>query len=322
MEGQPSSVAVGSSAGGPHGCFDGTPAFVRTAALDAFTARAMSYVEAGCPLHLRGPSGCGKTMLALHLARLRGRKVVLLIGDQSLETAGLVGALPPARPRLEADAQIGNVVRLTAEPVAEVGERSLMTACREGATLVYDAFNCAAPSANGVLLGVLAERLLMLPGGGDRYLRVHPDFRAILTSDPAALAGTHPPQNALLDRMVTLDLDEGDRDTEIAITARRAGLTDAAVAPIVDLVRDIRLSGEYALRPSLRTSIMIAQMARQMGLAIEDSPGFVQLCGDMLASRMKPGPDGQPDPRHHQMLQRLISHFCNNSHQPGDEVAA
>lgn len=320
MEGQPSSVAIGAGFRGSQAGHE-EMGFVPTPTLDAVAARAMTYLEAGCPLHLRGPSGAGKTMMALHLARQRGRPVLLLLGDPSMASAGLVGAAPPSRPRLQSDALIGNVVRFAAEPGSDTGERSLLTACRDGATLVYDAFNRAPATANTVLLAVLEERLLMLPGG-DRYLRCHPAFRAILTSDPADPNGTHPPQTALLDRLVTLDLTECDRDTEIAITARRSGLTEESVAPVIDLLRDIRLSGEYALRPSLRSAIMIASLARQTGLAIENSPGFVQLCLDLLGSRLKPAPDGQPDPHRLEMLRRLIAHFCATQARPGREAAA
>ncbi len=55
----------------------------------------------------------------------------------------------------------------------------------------------------------LEERILVIPGRGhaDRYQAAHPDFRAILTSNPEDYAGITEPQDALIDRLITFDFD-------------------------------------------------------------------------------------------------------------------
>jgi hypothetical protein len=41
-----------------------------------------------------------------------------------------------------------------------------------------------------------------------------------------------------------------------------------------------------------------------------DEPRFVQLCLDVLGSKLKPDRDGLPDPQQRQLLIQLIDHFC------------
>ncbi|MFC4167932.1 gas vesicle protein GvpN [Teichococcus aestuarii] len=289
------------------------PDFVCTGSLAALAQRAETYLGAGYSVHFRGPAGSGKTTLALHLAERLARPVILLVGDDSFDTERLIGRESGQRTRRVVDRYISSVTKVESETSSVWLDRALTIACTEGATLVYDEFNRAPPAANNVLLTVLEERLLILPkaGRGESYRRVHPDFRLLLTSNPADHVGTHHTQNALLDRVVTLDLENCDRETEIAIVTARAALPAAEAARIVDLVRDFRRSGEYAQRPTMRASLMIARMVAREGMKADAAdPAFRQLCADILASRLKPGPDGIPDARHRQMLTRLIDHFC------------
>ena len=193
---------------------------------------------------------------------------------------------------------------------------------------MYDEFNRAPAHANNVLLTVLEEKLLVLPKAGPKgsgresYASVHPHFRAIFTSNPTDHVGTNRAQDALLDRMITLDLDGFDRDTEIAIVGSRSGLKPSDAARVVDIVRDFRVSREYAQRPTLRASIMIASIAATQRLRVAaEEPRFVQVCLDVLAAKLKPDKDGLPDPRQRQLLVRLIDHFCTTSTLPRGAIA-
>lgn len=287
--------------------------FVRVGMLDHLAERAELYLRSGVPVHLRGPAGSGKTTLALHLAEALGRPVLLLVGDDSFDTSRLVGEESGVRTRRVVDRYIHSVTKVESETAPVWLDRALTVACTEGCTLVYDEFNRAPPAANNVLLSVLEERLLVLAktGRGESYLRVHPEFRAIFTSNPSDHVGIHQAQDALLDRMITLDVDCFDHETEIAIVTARSGMPHEEVVRIVDLVRDFRASGEYAQRPSLRASVLIARLVAAQGVAVgADDPGFVQIVLDVLGSRMKPGTGGLPDPRHQQLLVKLIDHFC------------
>lgn len=276
-------------------------------------ARGLGYLRAGYPLHLRGPSGSGKTTLALRLASQLKRPIVLLVADAGLDPGRAGGPAETAHTRQMIDRYASRIVKVETQTEAPWRDRALADACAEGWTLIFDDFNRAPAAANNVLLTVLEERLLILPRPErqDSYIAVHPDFRAILTSSPSDHSGAGPAQDALIDRMITLDLDMCDRDREISIVAGCSGLKLRDAARVVDIVRDFRLSREYAQRPTLRASIMIARIAAAQVLRVAaDDPRFVQLCLDVLGSKLRPDRDGLPDPRQHQLLIQLIDHFC------------
>ena len=275
--------------------------------------RGLGYLNAGYPLHLRGPAGSGKTTLALRITEQLKRPVLLLVGDASFDTRRLVGGEEVTRTRRVVDRYISSVMKVENQSNVVWLDRALTVACTEGGTLVYDEFNRAPAHANNVLLTVLEECMLVLPktGRGESYVPVNPLFRAIFTSNPVDHVGTNPAQDALTDRMITLDLDGFERDAEIGIVAGRSGLKPPEAARVADIVRDFRVSREYAQRPTLRASIMIARIAATQKLRVAtDEPRFVQVCLDVLASKLKPDKDGLPDPRQRALLIQLINRFC------------
>ena len=291
--------------------------------LGAIEARALTYLQAGLPVHLRGPAGSGKTTLALRLAEKLRRPVMLLVGDASFDTRHLVGSEAGTRTRRVVDRYISSVMKVESETESVWLDRSLTVACLEGCTLLYDEFNRAPPTANNVLLTVLEERVLVLPraGRGESYIRVNPEFRAIFTSNPTDHVGTHAAQDALLDRMVTIDIDGFDREAEVAIVAQRTGIAPLAAGRIVDVVRDLRASGEYAQRPTLRAALMIATLAVRQALRVSsDDRRFVDLCLDVLAAKLKPSGDGMPLPQQRALLEKLIHHFCPPAEHAGRPV--
>ncbi|NNJ11142.1 gas vesicle protein GvpN [Chloroflexales bacterium ZM16-3] len=262
--------------------------FVVTSTTSEIIDRALGYLRAGFPVHFRGPAGTGKTTLALHIAAQLDRPVMLMVGDEQLTSSDLVGEQNGYRYRRVVDRYIHSVVKYEEDAVQNWVDNRLTTACREGFTLVYDEFTRSRPEANNVLLAALEERVLVLPtsNGANAYVKVHPDFRAIFTSNPQEYAGVHDAPDALSDRLVTMDLDYYDRPTEISITASNSGLDLAEVERVVDIVREFRDSGEYDQAPTLRACIMIARVSALQG--IRPSLGdkrFVQICLDVLESK-------------------------------------
>ncbi len=288
--------------------------FVETPTIQELTERALAYLTAGFPVHFRGPAGTGKTTLALHVAAQLERPVMLIAGDEEFATSDLIGGQYGYRYRKVVDRFIHTVLKYEEDAVQRWVDNRLTTACKEGFSLVYDEFTRSRPEANNVLLGVLEEGLLILPDMNrrDAYIKVHPEFRAIFTSNPQEYAGVHEAQDALSDRLVTMDLDFYDRDTEIAITATRSDLPPEEAAKIVDTVRDFRASGEYDQTPTLRACIMISRVAAMQGLQPSaDDARFVTVCLDVLESKTAfTSRARERRTQQRKMLLSLIEHHC------------
>jgi gas vesicle protein GvpN len=263
------------------------PNFVETAYVQNITERALAYIAAGFPVHFRGVSGTGKTTLAMHLAGKIGRPVVIMHGDEEHSTSDLVGNQHGFRRKKVVDNFIHTVLKTEENMQSTWIDSRLTIACKNGFTLVYDEFTRSRPEANNILLSVLQERVMGLPlsRGGEGYLKVHPDFTAIFTSNPEEYAGVYRSQDALRDRMVTIDLDYPDRETEASITAAKSGLGRKDVERIVGIVRDLRESGKCEFPPTVRGSIMIAKTLKVRGCTPDaESKVFREICMDVLSS--------------------------------------
>ncbi len=261
--------------------------FVSTAFVDELTARALTYLEVGYPLHFAGPAGTGKTTLAFHVAANLGRPVILVHGDDEFGSSDLIGRDIGYRKSKLIDNFIHSVLKAEENMSAVWMDNRLTTACRHGYTLIYDEFNRSRPEANNVLLSVLEERVLPVPGlnrseGG--YLEVHPNFRAIFTSNPEEYSGVHKTQDALMDRLITIALGHYDRESEVRITARRTGVAVQDAELIVDIVREVRGMGVNNHRPTIRACIAIAAILAHRGLRADaGQPLFISVCQDVLS---------------------------------------
>jgi len=253
--------------------------------LASIEARALSYLRAGAPVHLRGPAGTGKTTLALQVAASLGRPVVLVTGDAWLTAGDLIGQDIGKRTRNVVDNFIHNVRKTETEITDLWSENALTLAIARGYTLVYDEFTRSPPRANNPLLMALEERAVVLPSraGREIYLRAHPDFRAIFTSNPMDYAGVEAPQDALLDRMITFDLATHDSETEAGVVAAKTGLDAETCGAIVGIVRALRAKGTCRASASMRAAIMIARVVKSEAIEVSQrDPRFVQLCADVL----------------------------------------
>ena len=263
--------------------------YYEDAELHSIYSRAMAYVGAGVPVRFQGPAGTGKTTLALRVAQGIGRPVLFVTGHSRLTTDELVGREVGQSISRVDDKYIASVRRVETRTRADWADGALAAAMRKGHTLVYDEFTRAPPQMHAALLSVLEEGVLALnhPATGPQILRAHEKFRLLLTSNPADYRGVQNAPDALLDRLVTFELDAVSPATEAGIVASACGLPDASAARVVALLRALRRHAPQDMPVSLRTAILIGRLLRAGGIAADpQDPRFVQVCADVLRGRV------------------------------------
>jgi nitric oxide reductase NorQ protein len=298
--------------------------FVSSAYVEHVTRRALAYLEAGYPVHLAGFAGTGKTTIAFHVAANLGRPVILIHGDDEFASSDLTGKDIGYRKSKLIDNYIHSVLKAEENTRVLWMENRLTTACRDGYTLVYDEFNRSRPEANNVLLSVLEERMLSLPALGKiqgGYVEVHPEFRAIFTSNPQEYAGVHKTPDALLDRLITINLGHYDRETEVKIVMARAAIDRGDAETVVDIVRELRNVGVNNHRPTIRASIAIASiLARRGARARLADEVFRWVCSDVLSvetSKVTHGGESQMQLKIDEIVRRVCGRELKRASKSG-----
>jgi gas vesicle protein GvpN len=288
--------------------------FVETPYIQDITQRALATIEAGFPVHFRGVSGTGKTTLAMHVAHIVGRPVVLIHGDEEFTTSDLTGGEHGYSMRRVIDNYIHSVLKTEEDMTKRWVDDRLTVAAKYGFTLIYDEFTRSRPEANNILLSILQEGMMGLPAarGGENYLKVDPNFTAIFTSNPEEYAGVHKSQDALRDRMVTFDLHHFDEETELAITIAKSGLPEKDAKRIVKVVRGFREREDfYEFAPTVRACIMIAKITQVRDAAVNAQDEiFRQICVDILASETSRIGRRAKDTKAKDAILELVDKYC------------
>jgi gas vesicle protein GvpN len=170
--------------------------------------KALFYARAGANVHLSGMAGSGKTSLAFHVAEALGRPVSFIAGNNWLTSTDFIGKEIGQSSVSVVDRYVQTVRRTESMSRSEWKDSVLAIAMERGHTLIYDEFTRASPEANSTLLSVLEEGVLAVTDQTcDRaYISAHPCFRVLLTSNPHDYVGVNSAPDAIMDRLLTLDV--------------------------------------------------------------------------------------------------------------------
>ncbi len=261
---------------------------VLTQYMKNMTSRALAYLNAGFPIHLKGCAGVGKTIIALHMAHVIKNPTTIIFGNEDFQTSDMVGLQYGYRKKLIIDEFVHSVYKKVEDYEQKWMDGRIVEACEKGHTLIYDEFNRSKPETNNILLSVLEERVLELPTsyrGEKKMIKVHPEFKAIFTSNPEEYAGVYKSQNALVDRLITIELDFPDKESEIGIAETKSGMNKEDVKKIVTIVRNLREKYKSKFDISIRHSIKLCKVIESNKIDIDEKNQiFRQICMDILTS--------------------------------------
>ncbi|MEM9973128.1 MAG: MoxR family ATPase [Pseudomonadota bacterium] len=258
--------------------------YVETPEIRRLIGRASTYFNAGIPLHFRGPAGVGKSALARRLAEAQGRPISTMSGHDWLDDSDFVGRIVGQSQTQVVDNYIQSIRRAETSTRVDWSDALLAEAMEQGHTFIYDDFTCASPQANALLLPVLEEGILVATDRASLrpLIRAHPKFRIILTSNPADYVAATTAPDALLDRMVTIDLSGFDADTEAAVVSAKGGVDPAFARRIVACLRALPSGVSVS---SLRAAIMIARAATALRDMGPEAPDLSAIARDVISGR-------------------------------------
>jgi gas vesicle protein GvpN len=260
--------------------------FIETKYTDEISRRALWYLDSGFPIHLRGPAGVGKTSLAFYIAKKIGRPVIFMCGSEEFSESDMIGEFNGIESSVVIDNYIRTVYERQEHQKKTWMDGKLVTACKHGYTVIYDEFTRTKPEVNNILLSVLEEKIISMPAGSSKesYIKINPKFNVIFTSNPEEYVGVYKSANALIDRMITIDISTWDVETEKMIVSSKSGLSAEDTDKLMNITSNIRRLIRDKKLVSIRSSIMMAAIANKQNITIQkDSKELRQLCMDIFS---------------------------------------
>jgi MoxR-like ATPase len=218
-------------------------------------------VSLGRPLLLEGPAGVGKTEIAKALAQARDTRLIRLQCYEGLDTAHAIYEWNYQRQLLAIRAEGAHEEQLFSDKY--LMKRPLLEAISQDIppVLLIDEIDRADEEFEAYLLEILSDFQITIPELGTVKARTRPVV--ILTAN-----GTRDLSDALRRRCLYSYVDYPDRETELAILAKRSpGLEPRLARQIVGVVQALRRE-ELEKKPGVAE--MLDWAAALAGLGIND----------------------------------------------------
>ncbi len=263
--------------------------FIQTDYTNSLSERASWYLNTGYPVHLRGPAGVGKTSLAFHIAKELGNPIIYICGSKELGESEMIGNFYGSKNTLVIDNFISSVYKREEEQKKLWTDGKLVTACKNGYTFIYDEFTRTSPEVNNILLPILEERILEVPENvnGNSIINISKDFKMIFTSNPSEYVGVFKSTNALIDRMITIDITSMDEETEKLIIVSKSNLTSSEAEKIIKITKQIRKEMRDLKLVSIRSSLMMANIISKQRIKLSpDSAALKEICMDIFGTQL------------------------------------
>ena len=260
--------------------------YVLTGYVEKIVDKALLYMSCGFPVHLRGPAGVGKTSLAFYIARRLGRDILFLSGSEEIDASNLLGGYFGLKKTLVEDNFISSVYKKEERLKTIWTDGKLLSACKNGSTVIYDEYTRARPEVNNILLSILEEKLVDIPNATENQsVTVNEKFSMIFTSNPEEYSGVYRSPNALTDRMITIDLDSMDRDTEVRIIMANSDIDRRSAEQIYNMVKYVKGQLPAFSYGSLRSGIMLAKVLNSVKIPVDkQNEKFREICRDVFHS--------------------------------------
>jgi MoxR-like ATPase len=217
--------------------------------LEAEFELAVQALKKGIPVILEGEAGTGKTEMGKAVARLLGRSLYRVDGDQELSTFKMQGWFDPPLVLCKGY----NWESFVPGPLTE--------AVMKGGIFFFNEINRApSETINGVLTA-LDERLINIPRLG--VIKAEDDFISIFTSNPLDRIGTNPLPQAFFDRCVWVGTYHLPLDKAMEVVGLRTEESDESLIKMTcRIVEGSRRHHDVVSGGSIRAAIFMVKLAQ------------------------------------------------------------
>jgi MoxR-like ATPase len=234
-------------------------------------------LEQRIPVILEGEAGTGKTEMGKAAARLIGRQLFRVDGDQELSTLKMQGWFDPPLVLCKGY----NWDSFVPGPLTE--------AVMRGGIFFFNEINRApSETINGVLTA-LDERMINIPRLG--IIEAEEGFISIFTSNPLDRIGTNPLPQAFFDRCVWIGVDHLSLNDAVEVVLLRTGEKDESlIKTICKVVEGSRKHPDVVSGGSIRAAIFMVKLAqayRQMEKDPCEKEMLITIARSALAKKIK-----------------------------------